>query len=234
MRRTIAILVALASPAAAADVVPAELAQLTCSRCMTEAEARNRFRPEQWLNLEDGEILSAEHTAAGDDRKKHRETEATGIIPWPPELVWQVLVDFESRPKFMAGSTKSDIIGIDGNDVRVAQKVKVLWEEIRFTVINTVDPQTGTMDWKIDRSQPHDIAETTGRWQIVPIDDGKHTLLMYRSYTDTGRPVPAILEDYLIKRSLPKIVDAVRDETKRRGKGSAYVLPAGSSERKNK
>lgn len=214
-----------ATPASAAVAIPPELSKLSCGRCLSEADARNRFAPEEWLQLEAGDVVTREQAADGKDAKENRQTEASGIVSWPPQLVWDVLVDFDSRTKFMSTSTKSEITRIDGNDVRVDQALKILWEKIQFSVINHVDPATGRISWTMDKEKEHNIADTVGAWQIVPLDGGRHTLLLYTSHTDTGRPVPAMIESYVIKRSLPKMIEAVRDEVARRGKGSSYVLP---------
>lgn len=226
MRWTHLLLLLAVATRAGADTMPPSLTQLSCSACPSPNEVRKRFSANQWQTLGEGSPVTQESTADGQESAKQRDIEASAIVPWPPQLVWDVLVDFDSRPKFMPSSTKSKITKVSGSDVWVDQELSVLWEDIHFSVINTIDAEHGTIHWVMNKDAPHDIADTTGSWQVAPLDGGKHTFLIYRSHTDTGRAVPAAIETFLIKRSIPKMIEAVRNETKRRGKGTAFLLPA--------
>jgi len=51
---------------------------------------------------------------------------------------------------------------------------------------------------------------------VVPLNEGKETLVRYRTWIDSGRSVPRLAEEFLTKRSLPKIVEGLRGEVQRR------------------
>lgn len=216
--------------ASLAVTVPEALKSLTCGKCLTVEQAKARFTDDEWAELTDGEVILKDLT--GSDEGRSKENEASGVIVWPASFVWNVLTDFESRPKYISTSKEATIVTVDGNRVGVRQKLKFLWEDVRFSVVNTVDPEEGTIRWVMNKDEVHDIADSRGSWQLVPIDEGRHTLVLYRSHTDTGRPVPALIESFVMKTSLPSLIDSLRKEVAKRNQGERYVLPGASSEQK--
>jgi hypothetical protein len=104
--------------------------------------------------------------------------------------------------------------------VWVAQRLRFFLVDVRYTVINTLDPVTGRMGFVLDESATHDIGGTRGSWQLTPLADGRETLLSYRAWVDTGRHLPAFVQQYLLRRSLPDLIAGVRDEVERRARTS--------------
>jgi hypothetical protein len=98
----------------------------------------------------------------------------------------------------------------------VAQHLRFFMVDVRFTVINTADPAMGTLSWVLDESVAHDIAGTSGSWQLAPLANGRDTLLTYRAWNDIGRYIPAFIERSLVQRSLPDLIGGFRDEVERR------------------
>ncbi len=79
-----------------------------------------------------------------------------------------------------------------------------------------MDAEQGVTTWALDKSAPHDIADTTGSWHIATLFPGDATLVRYRAWINTGRPVPRFIANFFIKRSLPKIVGGLQSELRRR------------------
>lgn len=230
----VALVLTLVAAAAFAEPVPPSLAKLGCAKCDAIDNVRVRFDDNEWKQLTAGAIVTKDRAKDVDGADQKREAEAYGVVPWPPSAVWDVLVDFEARPKWLKTSTESTILKVDDSHVYVRQRLSILWEDIGFGVINTVNPEKGLITWVLNPDIPHDIADTSGAWQVVPMDNGAHTLVMYRSHTDTGRAVPAVIEKFVMKQSLPKMIDSLRGETAKRGKNSRYLLPESGSEEKKR
>lgn len=188
-----------------------------CLACRSDREAiRRTYAGAEWEALQRGEVITTQVADARSHAGVTSTMEASAIVPYPPEPVWSVVVDFESRPRFVPGNKAARILRRDGNRVWVAQHLRVMLVNVRFVVISTLDPEAGAVTWMLDRSAPHDIADTTGSWTIVPLAGRRQTLVRYRTTIDSGRAVPGFIEDYLVKRSLPRIVDGLRDEVQRR------------------
>jgi ribosome-associated toxin RatA of RatAB toxin-antitoxin module len=188
-----------------------------CIGCRADlAGIRSTYSDTDWQALMRGKVVTAAvhdpHSAGG----VQSTDEASAVIPYPPAEVWSVVTDFESRPHFVPGSKDVQITRREGNRLWIAEHLRVLLISVRFVVISTLDPEHGAVTWVVDHDAPHDIAETTGSWAVVPLDSGQATLVRYRTWIDSGRSVPRFVEDFLTKRSLPKIVEGVRNEVHRR------------------
>ena len=219
--------VVLMSIAAAAAELPAALVRPPCVACQQPAGAgRELFSATDWTHLENGDVVIIDRTPAttggGDDSSVLHESEAAVIVPRPATEVWAVLADFESRPKVFPNVSESRIERVDDNRAWIQQSVDVLWTTIRYTLITTLDPAQGLITFALDPSAPHDIRDNTGSWQLLPHGDAS-TLLLSRDRVDSGKPVPGVIENYLLKRSLPTMMSNVRDEVERRASFNSTV-----------
>ena len=192
------------------------LAPETCVACRADVEgARASFSAEQWAQLIEGEVITSDLKQGIGEQARHR-SRASGIIAHPPELVWTVLTDFTSWPTFFPNVVETLVRRVEGRRVRISQHLRVAFVNVRFGAIWTLDPAHGLGSFQLDEQVPHDIAASEGAWQLLPIDGGAATLVVYRSEVETGRPVPAFVENLLLKRSLPNAVRGLRDEVARR------------------
>ncbi len=200
-----------AAPAPSASPAPA------CIGCRADAEQiRNSYSEPEWQALMQGKVVTSKREGSRSRGGVQSSFEASAIIPYPPAQVWSVVTDFESRPKFVPGAKAVRILRSEGNRLWVEQHLRILLVHVRFVVISTVEPELGSVTWILDRTADNDIADTTGSWTVLPLRDGLETLVRYRTRIDSGRSVPRFVEDFLAKRSLPKIVDGMRTEVQRR------------------
>lgn len=196
--------------------LPAELASPACIACNVDVmQARQGYSDSEWKTLENREVVIAETPADSGDPSQHK-VRANVIIDSSPQQVWAVLTDFPSRPKFTPDLKDMRVVRVVGKRVWVDEYLKFLVVDIRFRVINTLEPNLGTMSWELDKSVEHDIADTKGAWQLTPVADGRQTLLSYWADVDTGQPVPDFIERYLMRSSLPNLLGRMRDEVERR------------------
>jgi hypothetical protein len=98
----------------------------------------------------------------------------------------------------------------------VKQHLRILFVDVRYSTLWTLDPARGLASWQLDASAPHDIAETSGSWQLAPLTERDGTLVRYHARVDTGRPLPGPIERLLTRSSLPRVVQSVREEVQRR------------------
>ncbi len=197
-------------------VVPQSLrAPTRVGRDIGEA-ARNWYSKTQWRALDNGEIITVEGDSELNRPRLERLVHAAAVIPHPPEPVWAVLADFEHRPAFLPGAKEIRVIRHEGNRVWLDEHVKVLLVSVRYRVINTLEPQLGAMSWILDKTAPHDIADTEGAWRVTALDAGARTLVTYRVRVETGQPLPGFLENLLVKHSLPDLIEGLRAEVGRR------------------
>jgi hypothetical protein len=218
-----AVLVFITAVAGAVEL-PGELLRPPCVGCQQPADsAQGLFSAADWKRLRDGKVVVVDRSDAGGEGAAPKESEAAVIIPRPPSEVWAVLVDFESRPRIWPEVSESRLERVEDNRAWIRQSVKILWTQIRYTLTTTLDPARGVMTFALDRSAPHDIRDSSGSWQILPDGDGA-ALLLSRDRVDPGTPLPAMIERYLVGKSLPAMMSNLRQEVERRADPSAGPL----------
>jgi hypothetical protein len=163
-----------------------------------------------------GEIITTETEESRADGSDQGSVESSAIIPCSPPAVWDAIAGVQERSKLIPGVKTVRIVRIAGNREWVAYHLRWFLVSTRYQLIDTLYPEQGRITWTLDKSVDHDIADTTGSWQVALLPSGQHTLVRYRAWIDTGRPVPRFIADFFIRRSLPKIVGGLRSEVQRR------------------
>ncbi len=213
----LALLTVVASTGVTSGTVPAALSAPACVACQVDGErARRDYSTDDWNALVAGKVLSSEAADGESGEDREGTVQAVGVIEDVPSHVWTTLVDFASRPRFQPGTKEVRVVRVDGDRVWVAEHLRFFLVDVRYTVINTLDPAGGTIRFVLDESVDHDIGGTRGSWQLTPVAAGRHTLVTYRAWIDTGRHIPAFIEHFLLQRSLPNLISGLRDEVGRR------------------
>lgn len=213
----LALLLLVSTPDVTPASVPDALSAPACVACQVDGERlRGDYSTEDWKALTAGRVLTSKVVDEELGEVQHGTVQAVGIVPREPARVWTTLVDFASRPRFQPGTKEVRVVRVDDNRVWVAQHLSMFLVDVRYTVINTLDPASGTVRFVLDESADHDIAGARGSWRVAPVEDGRHTLVTYRAWIDPGRHIPEFFEQLLLHRSLPNLIDGLRNEVERR------------------
>ncbi len=203
---------------ARAEGPPAEprtppVAATVCIACRAEvAHPHELYSGNEWRDLRAGKILRKSER----DHATAARSQAAGLIPRPPRSVWAVLTDFESWPSFMPHVKKTRVTRRDGPRAWVHQDFRILLLGMQHTTVYDLVPTAGLLGWRLDLEQEHDIAASEGRWQLLPLEEGRATLVRYAAAMDSGRAMPAFVEDLLLQRSLEGLLKGLRAEVLRR------------------
>ena len=57
-----------------------------------------------------------------------------------------------------------------------------------------------------------DLKEFKGSWRLEPLEEGRKTVVIYSIYIDPGFFIPQGIIHYLLRRDLPALMAALRDE----------------------
>ncbi len=166
--------------------------------------------------LRGGEILIVEQATENGEGTTRGSTRAQALVRRPPREVWTTLTDFESWPGFMPLIDGSEIARREGDQIWVRQRFSVMFIGMRHTSVYDLAPRAGELRWVLDKDEPADIEASEGRWRLVPVDEGRSTLVRYEAVMSSGRAVPAFVQDMLMRRSLRKLLASLRTETERR------------------
>ena len=182
------------------------------------------FSDEDWKKMQGGEILTRrDKSPAGNNQSGGAGSSM--ILDLSPQIIWEVVVAVESRLEFIDDLEEIHLVKWQGHRVWLNEAFRVLWKVIHFSVTWTLDPEKGHLRWALDRDKPHDIADTTGSWTVIPIPKSSSTLVLYENKVDTGMWIPAFVERSLTGKALPKMMEAMRAEMIRRGQKKQAKIP---------
>lgn len=206
----------LAAAGAAEPRLPPGLEGAACVACRVESEDLLRdFAQEDLRAIHGGEVVARE-VARAPAGERERTVTAAGFVIGAPEQVWSVLTDWESYPSFFPNAKETHVRRIEGRRAWLSQRLEVFFFDVRYGVVWEMDPEAGRVRFELDPDVPHDIAGTRGSWRLAPLDAGARTLVRYEAWIDTGRAVPGFVEEALMRRSLPRLLVALREEVGRR------------------
>jgi len=188
-----------------------------CIACRADAAAlRESYSEAEWTELLADEVITSEAGGENTPEAQPRTVSASGRIAASPEQAWSVITDHAAYPRFMPTVEETRVRALPDGRVSVVQHLRVLFVDVRYATLWTLDPARGLATWQLDESEPHDIAATTGSWQLAVVPGLEGVLVRYRAVVDTGRPVPGPIERWLTRSSLPRVVRSVREEVERR------------------
>ena len=155
--------------------------------------ATDALSTEDWRRLRDGEILirDLKHPESGLDASL--DVKGLSLIDAPPEQVWRTLFEFENWPGFMPLIRETLVTRRDSGRVWVRQRYRILFLNLEHTSIYELEP-----------------ASCEVRWQLLPVNQGVATLVVYRGAVDAGRAVPDFVQRMLTRRSLPRMLRQLR------------------------
>jgi carbon monoxide dehydrogenase subunit G len=179
-------------------------------------ELESLYSVEDWNALQEGEVLRAPVVLDEPEDEASGATRAEGLIRRPPASVWSVLIDFERWPKFMPLIDATRVERRDGAKLWVEQRYSILLVPLAHTTIYDLAPRDGRLSWSLDEQAPHDIAASRGAWALVPLVDGRETLVRYDAQMNAGRAVPEFVQRMLRDRSLEQLLAGLRAEVLRR------------------
>ena len=141
------------------------------------------------------------------------------LIEASQQDIFDVLLDFSAWHRFVPYVKKASPVKKEGNSVWVTFKNKIFFYSFTYTLRCDIDPENYTIVWSLDESYPHMIKDTTGYCRIIKMDE-KKTITTYSTYVTVGKLIPKFLENYIAKKSLPKLMKSLRKEVMSRKKDS--------------
>lgn len=191
--------ICLLTPAIVASAAPYDAATL-----------HGYLTPERMTQLEQGEIISVKEVEEGEEGKRSAgKGIALVLIDAPLETAWSVLKQPEKYHEFMPRVKQVSVLTSGTNEAELHYKLKVAWKEVEYHLDEVYDEGQHHLAFKIDPDKENDIKHTEGAWLLVPHKDGG-TIAIYSVEADTGMAVPGFIENWLMNRDLPGVVEAVK------------------------
>lgn len=183
------------------------------ARAEDAVNPKTYLTPENLALLEKGEYVRLFERTRDAEGRANGHGVVLGLINRPAQEAWNVLLDVKSHPEYMPRVVKTEIYQEEkNNEIGIRETIKIMVKSIQYHVLQKKDEATHTLTWRMDKSQKNDIADTSGYWTILPKGDNQ-CVAVYSVYVDSGLPVPQFVEDFLSRKDLPDVVDAVKKRT---------------------
>ena len=181
----------------------------TVAAAVTTPELSTYLTPENITKIEAGETILFDQAYKDDQGKMRGKGLAIILVNKPKKDVWDVLVDYESYPKFMPRVETVILEFSEGDRYGLHMTLKVLLKKVQFHIIRDRNFEAGTIRYALDKKKKNDIEDIFGGWTIIPHGKGK-CILAYTVAVDSGMFLPKSLQDYLTKKDLPELVRTVK------------------------
>jgi hypothetical protein len=142
--------------------------------------------------------------------------EVMGIIEIDatPAEVWKILIDFEglpeSTPNIREVTRYTDTTTGDTRIIDIAYMLKVAWVKIYYSVHHHYRPAQQYLIWTLDPAKENGLKSTTGSFSTWPSSTPNKTRYLYSTAVDTGRSIPAWVEEDLTESALKKYMKHVK------------------------
>lgn len=145
--------------------------------------------------------------------KKMLVTLARGVIKSPIKKAFKTLAQLNKAQDFMPRMFYSKIIKkLDKNSWHVLRKLKIAWKVIKINTRIRLIPPT-RYEFNLRRHLKNDIKDSVGAYTFESINGGKHTLITYTNYSDSGRWIPGFIRNPILRKDLPGVIHAIRKRT---------------------
>jgi hypothetical protein len=147
-----------------------------------------------------------------------------------PEKVFSVITDYASYPEFMPHIVESRVVRHENNSQEIFQRVRIseffrfLFKDRYHVVINHLtypepDGNHYRVEWTINAAATKELeiegaiatSLNTGYWDIQGINDNQETRIHYYLHTDPGGLIPKNFVNSGTTKSIPAVINAVRD-----------------------
>ncbi len=108
-------------------------------------------------------------------------------------------------------STLDETAANGDRKINLTYILKVGWSEIRYSVKRTFVSAEETMTWVLDKDKEADIEWTEGSYSVYPGSTAGTTMFLYRARIDTGKSIPAWIEEDLTESSLKRYLKYLKE-----------------------
>ncbi|MDF1814782.1 MAG: SRPBCC family protein [Verrucomicrobiales bacterium] len=174
-----------------------------------------------WARIQKGDpVLFAQNPECPDSGSKSYVNGAV-LVGKSIDAVWDVLIDPESAPSYIADLESAKIIAKRGSSLFVEQGMSVrgLRHPVKYVLrMDPVHERKVTFEFQSGKLRAMD-----GGWYMYPVGDGRQTLLVYSLFLDPGRMAPKSLVKRSLQKKIPETLVAVRAEVLKRANAVALA-----------
>jgi ribosome-associated toxin RatA of RatAB toxin-antitoxin module len=145
-----------------------------------------------------------------DSTQRRGTVRAAVRIDAPPHVVFQMMTRCEDAMQYVPHMRSCRVRDRAPDDswLLIEHEIDFGWYAPRIKYVFRADL---VADRSIDfRQVAGDFKANEGRWEMQPVDDGSHTLLLYRAYIDPPGYMPNWLVRSTFRREMPQMLTDLR------------------------
>jgi len=132
------------------------------------------------------------------------------VIERPVGEVWATLSRYEDHAEYIPRLKSVTVLERQPGRLRVRQEIDATVTTARFTAWFRLDEAEHQISWSLDKTATDStVSDVEGDYRMAELTP-QRTLLVYRTYVDTGMRVPLFIQSYMQKRSLPELLQAIK------------------------
>ena len=134
----------------------------------------------------------------------------TGLVLFgkPVDRVMQLLAETGRAGEFRPELESDRTVETYPDGTLQEEAIRILFTRISYFLRYRVDYAAHRITWELDAGHPSRLRRVEGYWELYAMGDDE-TLGRFAVHVDVG-PVPASLEDYATRKSVPKTMDNAR------------------------
>ena len=189
-------------------------AVLIFSSASLQAGENISLKDAELVRLEKGELVIRHIEKKLPDKSTSSRLVYLSYIPYPPEVIWEVLNHPELEPIWIDECEKSVIINDECKSpttrtVTIDYKLKSLGIEALYSMVRNYDYEKKTITGQMNKDRPHKIIEDVqAGWDLIPYKDG--IIFQYWSDTKFTWEPPAFIKRFLEKAGASQNSSKVR------------------------
>jgi len=185
---------------------------------LTDLPKMPEFTRNQWKELNKGKFVKGHEEYVDDAGHKAGKGIAYMVINFPPQSVWDQILDFNHYKEFFPSISMCRIYKQEDNEIFAEFNLKIGFViNIHYNIHHTFSPTQSRLTWIADQSRKNDFSESKGMWTVWPFENGA-SLVGYTVSIESGRPVPKIIEDLAAQSGLNKVMAALKKRIKKKAK----------------
>lgn len=126
-----------------------------------------------------------------------------------PDRVFALLSQVTRAPEYRDELSSVEPVSFGKAGAVVDYHLRILFMDVHYRVRHSFDPQRRILHWELDPDVPNDLAAFEGSWELRPAPDGG-TLGRFTTKVRIGSAFPAVFQDGMTRRRVPKGLDATR------------------------
>ena len=134
-----------------------------------------------------------------------------------PDVVWAIINDFGSYPKWIDEVKKCEIYKKDGGKIDVAFKISSFPVSIEYFIAHDYDMANRWGTWTLDYNRESDLDDSVGFWRVTPVEgDATRSMVEYSVDVKIKGWVPDFIREMLVDKGLKQATHWVKVQSEKK------------------